>query len=112
MANLRPLEDHVLIEALEKEKTTAAGIVLPEGDKEKPSKGRVIAVGEGKILEDGKRWPMDVKIWDIVHFTKYSPDEIEVNDKNLLVIRHSSILAVESGAMDKDGDGVADVDFN
>lgn len=94
MKKLIPLEDHVLIEPMEEQNTTASGIVLPDS-KEKPSKGKVIAVGAGKILDNGERAPMDVKEGDIVHFTKYSPDEMEHEGKKLLIIRHSSILAVE-----------------
>jgi len=96
MAKLKPLEDHVLVEKLEQETTTASGIVLPDSNEEKPSKWKVIAVWEGKILEDGKRWPMDVKVGDMVYFTKYSPDEVEVDGKVMLVVRQSSILAVEA----------------
>ncbi len=95
MVKLKPLEDHVLVEKLEVEKTTASGIVLPDNKEEKPNKWKVIAVGEGKILDDGKRWPMDVKVGDIVYFTKYSPDEIEVDGTTMLVIRQGSILAIE-----------------
>jgi len=94
MKKLIPIEDHVLIEPMEDEKTTASGIVLPDS-KEKPSKGKVIAVGAGKILDNGERGMMDVKEGDIVHFTKYSPDEMEIDGKKLLIIRHSSILAIE-----------------
>lgn len=94
MKKLIPIEDHVLIEPLIEEQTTASGIVLPDS-KEKPSKWRVIAVGEGKILDNGERGTMDVKEGDIVHFTKYSPDELEADGKKLLIIRHSSILAIE-----------------
>ncbi len=95
MVTLRPLEDHVLVEIFEAEKTTASGIVLPDNNTEKPNKWKVVAVGEGKILDDGKRAPMDVKVGDIVYFTKYSPDEIEVNGKPMLIIRHGSVLAEE-----------------
>ena len=95
MAKLIPLEDHVLVEPLEQETTTPSWIVIPDSSKEKPNKGKVIAVGKWKILDDGSRWPMDVKVWDIVYFTKYSPDELEVDGKTYLVIRQSSILAVE-----------------
>lgn len=94
MAKLVPLEDHVLVKPLEEEKTSASGLILPDS-KEKPSKGEVIAVGKGKILDNGQRAPMDVKVGDIVHFTKYSPDELEVGDEKYLVIKQSSILAVE-----------------
>lgn len=97
--NLRPLEDHVLILPLTEEAVTKSGIILPETNKDQPSKWTVIAVWEWKILDSGSRAPMDVKKWDTVYFTKYAPDEIEVDIEwtktTLLVVRHSSILAVE-----------------
>jgi chaperonin GroES len=93
------IEDHILVEPFKEENTTASGIILPNDDKEKPSKGKVIAVGTGKILDNGHRGPMDVAVGDTIYFTKYSPDELEINDggekKKILVIRHSSILAKE-----------------
>lgn len=100
MTNLIPLEDHVLVQTVEAENKTKSGIILPDSTKEKPSKWKVVAVGKGKILDSGERAPMDVNVWDIVYFTKYSPDELEVgegDDKQAyLVVRHSSILAVEA----------------
>ena len=99
--NLVPLEDHVLVEPQEDDETTSpSGLILPDsGNKEKPSKGRVVAVWQGKILDSGQRGPMDVQVGDTVHFTKYSPDELKIgsgeDEKTYLVVRHSSILAVE-----------------
>ncbi len=95
MSKLIPIEDHVIVKPIE-ETTTESGIVLPETAKDKPQKGEVIAVWPGKILDNGQRAPMDVQEWDIVYFTKYSPDELEVGGEKYLVIRHSSILAKES----------------
>ena len=95
MSQLIPLEDHILVSPLEESLTTTSGIILPESNKEKPSKGKVIAVGQGKILENWQRAPMDVQVWQIVYFTKYSPDELEIDGKKYLVVRHSSLLAVE-----------------
>lgn len=95
MVKLVPLEDHILVEAFEEETTTKSGIILPDS-KEKPSKWKVVAVGNGKILENGQRAPMDVKVGDVVYFTKYSPDELEIDSKTYLVVRHSSLLAVEA----------------
>jgi chaperonin GroES len=96
---LQPLEDHILISPITEETLSSAGIILPQSDKEKPSKGTVVAVWQGKILDNGARGPMDVSIGDIVYFTKYSPDELEIgtgSDKTkYLVVRHSSILAIE-----------------
>lgn len=96
---LIPLEDRVLVKPAAEEKTTKSGFILPDNKKEQPSKGEIIAVGKGKITDDGERAPMDVKKWDTVYFTKYAPDEIEVEEKGekitYLVIASSSILAVE-----------------
>lgn len=96
MAKLIPLEDHILVEAIEQEQKTASGIVLPDTSKEKPSRGRVVAVWAGKILDNWQRAAIDVKEGDVVYFTKYSPDELEVDGKKYLVIKQSGILAKES----------------
>jgi len=96
---LIPLEDRVLVKPVENEKTTSSGFILPDNNKEQPSKGEVIAVGEWKLLDDGSRGTMDVKVGDTVYFTKYAPDEIEVVEKKdkvtYLVISVGSILAKE-----------------
>lgn len=89
---LIPLEDHILIQAIEEENKTKSWIILPDS-KEKPSKWKVVAVWNWKILDNGSRASIDVKIWDIVYFTKYSPDELEVDWNKYLVIKQSSILA-------------------
>lgn len=94
--SLIPLEDHIIVEALEPEKTTASGIILPTDSKEKPSMGSVIAVWPGKMLDNGSRSPMDIAVGDTVYFTKYSPDELEVDGKHYLIVKHSSILAKKS----------------
>ncbi len=93
MTNLKPLWDHVVLEVIEKENETKSGIVLPSKGDEKPSMAKVVAVGPGKQLEDGSRSDMDVEEWDVVVFTKYSPDEVEVDGNEYLVIKYSSILA-------------------
>ena len=99
MSSLIPVEDHILVEAIEDEATTKSGIILPTDNKEKPSRGKVIAVWKGKILENGERAPMDVKVWMTVYFTKYAPDELKLaeggDEKTLLVVKHSSVLAYE-----------------
>ena len=96
---LQPIEDHILIKPINEENTTKSGIILPDS-KEKPKKGEVIAVWDGRILDDGNRSPMDVKVWDIVYFTQYAPDEIEYEEKwektKYLVIKQNSLLAKES----------------
>ena len=93
--NLKPLNDHIFLEPLEEEKTTKSGIVLPEtAEKEKPIKGRVVAVGPGKLDEKGKRVSMSVKVGDKVLFKKYGPDELEVDGKKYLVGEEGDILAI------------------
>jgi len=95
---LKPLGDRLIVQALEEEATTASGIVLPDTAKEKPQKGKVIAVGEGKWDEDGeKRVPLDVSEGDEVLYSKYGGTEITVDGEDLLVLRESDVLAkVES----------------
>lgn len=93
--HLIPLEDHILVEAIEEENKTKSWIILPDS-KEKPSKGKVIAVGNGKILDNGQRAPIDVKIGDTVYFTKYSPDELEADGIKYLIIKQSSLLAKQA----------------
>lgn len=92
--NLKPLSNHVFIEPLEEETTTKSGIVIPETAKEKPMKGRVLAVGPGKYNEDGKLIPMSVKVGEVVLFKKYAPDEIEIDGKKYLVGDEDDILAI------------------
>ena len=93
--NIKPLSNHVFIEPVEEDKTTESGIVIPDtADKEKPMKGKVIAVGEGKRDENGKLIPMSVKVGDVVLFKKYGPDEIEVDGKEYLVGEETDILAI------------------
>lgn len=95
MASLKPLGDRVIVKAVSDEEKTVAGIILPETvDKERPEKGEVIAVGPGKLLENGQRAPMNVTVGDIVMFKKYSPDEIKVGSEEFLVISESDILAL------------------
>ena len=93
---LTPLEDHILVTPIEDENKTKSWIILPDS-KEKPSTWTVVAVGAGKILDNGNRAPIDVKVWDVVYFTKYAPDEIEVEEEGVkqkyLVIKQSSLLA-------------------
>lgn len=91
----KPLSNHVFLEPLEEEKTTKSGIVLPEtSEKEKPMKGKVLAIGPGKTRDDGAIQPMAVKIGDTVLFKKYGPDEIEIDGKKYLVGDEDDILAI------------------
>lgn len=91
---IQPLNDKVLVKPLDAEEVTASGIVLPQTVAEKPMQGEVIAVGPGKLSEGGKRVPMSVKAGDTILFTKYSPDEVEVDGQEYLVIEEEKILAV------------------
>lgn len=92
---LKPLNDHVIVKPLTKDEKTASGIILPDTiNKEKPEKGEVVAVGEGKLLENGTRAAMSVKAGDKIIFTKYSPNEIKVDGEEYLVLSESDILAI------------------
>lgn len=91
---LRPLHDRVIIKRLDAETTSAGGIVIPDAAAEKPIKGEVIAVGSGKILEDGKVRPIGVKVGEIVLFGKYSGTEVKVDGQELLVMREEDLIAV------------------
>ena len=91
---LKPLGDRLIVQAIEEDETTASGIFLPETAKEKPSRGKVIAVGDGKWDEDGeKRIPLDVAVGDEVLYSKYGGTEIKVDGEDLLVLRESDVLA-------------------
>ena len=92
--NIRPLADKVLVERVEAESKTAGGIVLPDTAKEKPQKGKVVSVGEGKRLEDGTRREVQVKKGDLVLFTSYAGTEIKVDGKEYLIMDESDIMAV------------------
>ncbi len=94
---IQPLADRVLIEPLRQEEKTKSGIVLPDTvQKEKPEEGKVVAVGPGKLLENGKRQPLSVKKGDRVLFAKYGPTEIKVEDKEYLIAQEDDILAIIS----------------
>ncbi len=92
--NLRPLGDRVVVEPMEKEERTASGIILPETAKEKPQEGTVLAAGPGRTDDDGKRVPMDVKVGDVVLYAKYAGTEVKIDDKKLLILKESDILAI------------------
>jgi chaperonin GroES len=94
MAKIEPLDDRVVVKPLEQEGKTAGGIFLPETAKEKPQQGKIIAVGPGKVLENGDRAPLSVKKGDLVLFAKYGGTEVEVGGEELLIIRESDLLAV------------------
>ncbi|HTZ63551.1 MAG TPA: co-chaperone GroES [Solirubrobacteraceae bacterium] len=90
---LKPLGDRLIVRAIEEEETTASGLVLPDTAKEKPQKGKVLAVGEGRLDDDGKRQPLDVSDGDEVLYSKYGGTEIKVDGEDLLVLRESDVLA-------------------
>ena len=95
--NLQPLEDRIVVRPAEAEETTHSGLVIPDTAKEKPQKGKVLAVGDGKLDDDGKRIPLDVSEGDEVLYSKYGGTEIKVDGEDLLVLRESDVLArVES----------------
>lgn len=97
MAKIRPLHDRVIVERIAEEKTSAGGILIPDSAKEKPVRGKVVAVGKGKILDSGEIRNLDVKIGDVVLFGKYSGTEVKVNDQELLVMREEDIMGVVEG---------------
>ncbi|MEL6870898.1 MAG: co-chaperone GroES [Pseudomonadota bacterium] len=95
--NIRPLHDRVIIKRMEEERTSPGGIVIPDAATEKPIKGEVIAVGNGKILENGEVRPLDVKAGDKVLFGKYSGTEVKVDGEDLLVMKEDDVMAVIEG---------------
>ena len=91
---IRPLHDRVIIKRLEDERTSPGGIVIPDSATEKPIKGKVVAVGKGKILENGEVRALDVKVGDNILFGKYSSTEVKVDGEELLVMREEDVMAV------------------
>jgi chaperonin GroES len=92
--NIRPLQDRIVIKRLEGETVTKGGIIIPDSAKEKPIEGRVIAIGNGKWLKNGKARPVDVKVGDIVLFGKYSGNEIKIDGEEHMLLRESDVIAV------------------
>ena len=93
---LQPLADRVVVKPSEKEEKTKSGIYLPDTAREKPQEGKVIAVGPGRLSEDGKRIVMDVKVGDVVLYAKYGGTEVKIDDEDLIILRESDILAKKS----------------
>ena len=91
---IRPLHDRVVVKRMEEEKTSPGGIVIPDSATEKPIKGEVVAVGNGKIHENGNTQPLDVKVGDIVLFGKYSGTEVKIDSDELVVMKEDDIMAV------------------
>jgi chaperonin GroES len=94
---VRPLHDRVIVKRLEEERTSPGGIVIPDTAAEKPVQGKIIAVGKGKILEDGNVRPLDVQVGDKILFGKYSGTEVKVDGEDLLVMREEDVMAVIEG---------------
>src|SRR5215831_14239000 len=91
---IRPLQDRVIVKRLKEEEKTKGGIIIPDTAKEKPLEGKVVAVGNGKLLEDGKLRPLDVKAGDTILFTKYAGTEIKIDGEDHLILREEDILGV------------------
>ncbi|MFN4263640.1 MAG: co-chaperone GroES [Thioalkalivibrionaceae bacterium] len=95
--NLRPLHDRVIVKRMEEERTTAGGIVIPDSAAEKPIRGEIVAVGNGKILDSGEVRALDIKVGDKVLFGKYSGTEVKIDGQEVLVMREDDIMAVIEG---------------
>jgi chaperonin GroES len=91
---VKPLQDRLVVKRIEEEEKTKGGIIIPDAAKEKPQEGRVIAVGEGKVLESGQRSPVSVKVGDKILFGKYSGTEIKIDGEEHLIMREDDVLAV------------------
>ncbi len=91
---LKPLQDRILVQRVEEETTTKGGIIIPDSAKEKPAEGKVIAVGEGKIADDGKRVALEVKPGDRILFGKYSGTEVKIDGEEYLIMREDDVLGI------------------
>jgi chaperonin GroES len=91
---IRPLHDRLLVERLEEREVKKGGIIIPDTAKEKPQEGKVIAVGNGKVSDDGKKIPLDVKAGDKILFGKYSGSDVKLDDKEYLIMREDDVLAI------------------
>jgi chaperonin GroES len=92
-AKLQPLADRLVVKPSEKEEKTKSGIILPDTAKEKPQEGEVVAVGPGRMTDEGKRIPMDLKVGDKVIYSKYGGSEIKIDDVEMMILRESDVLA-------------------
>ncbi len=100
--NVRPLHDRIIVQRIEEGEQKVGGIIIPDSAKEKPQQGKVIAAGNGKVKDDGKRQPLDVKAGDLILFGKYSGQEIKLDGEEYLIMREDEVLAViESGDTQK-----------
>ena len=91
---IKPLHDRVIVKRIEEEDTTAGGLIIPDSAKEKPAEGEIVAVGDGKILDDGTTGKMNVKAGDRVLFSKYAGTEVKVSGEELLIMREDDILGI------------------
>ena len=91
---IRPLSDRILVKRIEDKETRKGGIIIPDTAKEKPQEGKVIAVGNGKVTDEGKKLPLDVKAGDTILFGKYSGSEVKIDDKDYLILKEEDVLAV------------------
>jgi chaperonin GroES len=92
--NLRPLQDRILVERVEEDEKTKGGIIIPDTAKEKPAEGKVVAVGNGRVGEDGKLLPMDLKVGDSVLFSKYGGTDVKIDGNDYLIMRQEDVLGV------------------
>ena len=95
--NIRPLHDRIIVKRIEDERTTSGGIVIPDSATEKPMQGEVLAVGNGKMLENGEQRALDVKVGDRILFGKYSGTEVKVSGEEVLVMREDDVMGVIEG---------------
>lgn len=95
--NIRPLQDRVIVKRLEEESKSTGGIIIPDSAKEKPAQGEVIAVGDGKVLENGKKSGMDVKVGNKILFSKYAGTEVKIEGEEYLIMREDDILGILEG---------------
>ncbi|HEX7549982.1 MAG TPA: co-chaperone GroES [Candidatus Methylomirabilis sp.] len=94
MNKLKPLQDRILVKRLEEKEAKKGGIIIPDTAKEKPQEGEVLAVGPGKVTDDGKRQPMSVKVGDKILFGKYSGSEVKLGDEEYLIMREEDVLGI------------------
>jgi chaperonin GroES len=95
--NIRPLHDRIIVQRLDEGEQHVGGIIIPDTAREKPMQGTVIAVGNGRMLDDGKRVPLDVKAGDLILFAKYAGQEIKLEGKEYLIVKEDEVLAVSEG---------------
>ena len=91
---IQPLHDRILVERIEEKEVKKGGIIIPDTAKEKPQEGKVIAAGNGKVTDDGKKLPLDVKVGDRILFGKYSGSEVKIDDKDYLILKEEDVLAI------------------